>query len=96
MGQSIPLLKGSTALVTGAARGIGLAVSKAFAIHGAKVILADLNKTQVVAASKNIANSLAEELDVVDETQTELLFDTLENIMSFYLHEVNFKNQTIQ
>ena len=77
MTQGIPLLNGNTALITGAARGIGLAVSKTFAAHGAKVILTDLDKKQLTVASKHIPNSLTFPLDVTNEKQTEELFDHL-------------------
>jgi NAD(P)-dependent dehydrogenase (short-subunit alcohol dehydrogenase family) len=43
MGESIMRLKGKTALVTGAASGIGRATARLFAENGAAVALADLN-----------------------------------------------------
>lgn len=38
------LLEGKTALITGAASGIGAAAALVFAVHGAKVALADINE----------------------------------------------------
>ncbi len=35
-------LEGKNAIVTGAARGIGAAIARAFAKHGARVVLADI------------------------------------------------------
>lgn len=56
-------LKGKTAIVTGAARGIGAACARAFASHGARVVLADVNDEG--------CRSMASEIE--SETQTETL-----------------------
>ncbi len=45
-------LSGKAAIVTGAARGIGLAIAKRFVAEGAKVMLADINETDGAAAAK--------------------------------------------
>lgn len=45
------LLKGKTALVTGAARGIGLAIGRRFADHGARVVIADMDTDEAVKAA---------------------------------------------
>ena len=75
--ESNSLLKENTALVTGGARGIGLAVGKAFSKCGAKVILADIDKKQLEAAAKEVSNSVTFELDVTSEKQTKNLFKVL-------------------
>lgn len=75
--MSQPLLHGKTALITGAARGIGLAIGRAYAEHGARVILADLDETQTQAAAADLPGARGIGLDVVDETATEAAFDRL-------------------
>jgi NAD(P)-dependent dehydrogenase (short-subunit alcohol dehydrogenase family) len=72
-----PLLQGKTALITGAARGIGLAIGRAYAEHGARVILADLDKAQTQAAASDLPDARGIGLDVVDEAATEAAFDQL-------------------
>jgi 3-oxoacyl-[acyl-carrier protein] reductase len=44
-------LEGKTAIVTGAAKGIGLAYAERFAKEGAKVVIADVNDTAATAAA---------------------------------------------
>jgi NAD(P)-dependent dehydrogenase (short-subunit alcohol dehydrogenase family) len=71
------LLQGRTALVTGAARGIGRAVAAAYAAQGARVILVDLDGDATRAAAAALDGAEAVALDVTDETATETSFDTL-------------------
>src|SRR5690349_19230064 len=63
-------LQGKTALVTGAASGLGLAIARAFAREGARVCLADVNSKGVEAAAKEISG-LPVTMDVTDERQVE-------------------------
>jgi NAD(P)-dependent dehydrogenase (short-subunit alcohol dehydrogenase family) len=62
-------LEGRTAVVTGGARGIGLAIATRFAEAGANVLIADLNKTGAEEAAEAIARkfghqAIGVELDV--------------------------------
>lgn len=48
------LLEGRTAVITGAAQGLGLAIAEAFVAEGANVVLGDLNEDAVVEAAKGL------------------------------------------
>ena len=50
----VKLLEGRSAIVTGAAQGIGLAVMREFALHGCDVLGCDLNGPGVTAAAEEI------------------------------------------
>lgn len=50
-------LRGKTALVTGAARGIGLAIATRFVREGARVALVDLDRAGVEAAAKALGEA---------------------------------------
>lgn len=56
-------LSGRTALVTGAAHGIGLAYSRELARQGARVVMADIDGDAAASSSKELAN---EGFDVLD------------------------------
>ncbi|HZE66917.1 MAG TPA: 3-oxoacyl-ACP reductase FabG [Sporichthyaceae bacterium] len=55
MGQ--PLLAGRTAVVTGAAQGIGYAIAELFVAEGARVVLGDLNPETVELAAKQLGGA---------------------------------------
>ena len=66
------LLNNKLALVTGAAGGLGSAIAEGFAREGARVIVADLDRTRAQAVAKRIVaaggQAWAEAVDVTDRT----------------------------
>ncbi|MEA2031321.1 MAG: 3-oxoacyl-[acyl-carrier-protein] reductase [candidate division Zixibacteria bacterium] len=77
-------LSGKTAIVTGSARGIGLAIAKRFSKAGARVVISDLDKDTV----DNVADTMAGEaigvkVNVTSAKEVEALFaQTLESFGS--------------
>ena len=71
-------LAGKTAIVTGAARGIGEACARAFAEHGARVVMADILADLCTASAESIskdtgAETSAIQVDVSKESRCEAL-----------------------
>ena len=65
-------LHGKTALITGAARGIGLAFARAYIAEGARVAIADLDVERARAAATELgANTVAIEMDVSKQASVE-------------------------
>ncbi len=73
-------LKDQVAVITGAARGIGLACAKRFAAEGAKVVLSDVSAEAGEQAAEEIQASGADAIfvtcDVGDKAQVEALMDS--------------------
>ena len=59
-------LTGQTAIVTGGASGIGLAIAKRLAGAGATVAIADMNLAAAEEAAKSVPGSFAVQVDVAD------------------------------
>ncbi|QIG39605.1 SDR family oxidoreductase [Microbacterium sp. 4R-513] len=75
MGQ----LEGKTALITGGALGIGLAVAQRFAREGARVVLADRNGEGAAHAAAEIGdNARAVTMDISDEEAVAAAFAEVE------------------
>lgn len=68
-------LEGKTAIVTGAANGIGLAIARQLTDAGASVVVADLNESAATAAAAELPRSTAIGCDVRDEEQVRALVD---------------------
>lgn len=61
-------LAGKRALITGAARGIGAALARAYAAEGARVALADIDMDRAQATAQDIGNgAIAVTMDVSDQ-----------------------------
>jgi NAD(P)-dependent dehydrogenase (short-subunit alcohol dehydrogenase family) len=72
----MPRLADKVAIVTGAARGIGLAIAKRFVAEGAKVVLADIdNNAGAIEAKRLGASARFVSCDVGDSTQVGQLLD---------------------
>jgi NAD(P)-dependent dehydrogenase (short-subunit alcohol dehydrogenase family) len=65
--------RGSVAIVTGAASGIGLAIAGRLAAEGARVVLADRDGPAAAAAAAGLDGAEVAALDVTDEAATEAL-----------------------
>ncbi|MEO1656439.1 MAG: SDR family oxidoreductase [Pseudomonadota bacterium] len=72
----MPRLQGKRAVVTGAARGIGLAIAEAFLREGAHVVLTDIDEISGDAAASLHDHASFMRLDVTGEEDWERLFET--------------------
>ncbi|CAM3607375.1 3-oxoacyl-ACP reductase FabG [Smaragdicoccus niigatensis] len=70
------LLTGRTAIVTGAATGIGLSIAESFHAHGASVVLADRDVDAAQAAAESLGErAIGVECDVTHEASVQSLVD---------------------
>ena len=70
------LLDGQTAVITGGAQGLGLAIAERFVAEGARVVLGDLNLEATQAAAKRLGGgdvALAVRCDVTRAAEVETL-----------------------
>ncbi|MET0546050.1 MAG: SDR family NAD(P)-dependent oxidoreductase [Caulobacterales bacterium] len=78
MTQGVSGFDGRTALVTGAASGIGEAIARRLVNAGADVILADINLERAESVAASLGNrALARRLDVTDDAAAGALVDEI-------------------
>jgi len=71
-------LDGKVALITGAARGIGLAFAQAYVAEGARVVIADINTVRAQAAAQALGPAaMAVTLDVTRQDSIDAAVDTV-------------------
>jgi len=75
---SIFQLPGATAVVTGGASGIGLAVARVLADAGARVAILDINQASAEEAADSIPNAFGIAVNVADESSVEAAFDSVQ------------------
>jgi 3-oxoacyl-[acyl-carrier protein] reductase len=68
-------LKNKVAIITGAAKGIGLSTAQRFAQEGAIVIMADMNLESVKEAAAQISNAEAYAMNVTDRASIQAVVD---------------------
>jgi 3-oxoacyl-[acyl-carrier protein] reductase len=80
--DEVSLLSGQTAVVTGGAQGLGLAIAERFVAEGARVVLGDVNLEATEAVAKQLGGSGAEAValavrcDVTQAADVETLIQT--------------------
>ncbi len=79
--QAARVLSGKTAIITGGASGIGLAIARAFAQQGAVVFIVDQNEAGATVAAQHIVASggsaQAQGCDVSDSQSVRTAFDSI-------------------
>ena len=78
-GIQVSLLAGQTAVITGGAQGLGLAIAQRFVAEGARVVLGDLNLEETQVAAKQLGGNdvaVAVRCDVTQAADVEALIQT--------------------
>ena len=70
------MLTGRTAVITGGAQGIGLAIARRFAVHGARIVIGDLDETKAKEAAASLsADGIGVGCDVASAADVAALLD---------------------
>tara|TARA_A100001015_G_scaffold118006_1_gene130865 strand:- start:104 stop:397 length:294 start_codon:yes stop_codon:yes gene_type:complete len=97
MSQKKSLLSGRTALITGASRGIGLAIAEAYARNGANLILSATKENSLEEAKNSLSKYDVEisyfAVDLADMDEVDRLFSFCierEPILDTLINNANF------
>ena len=77
--DEVSLLSGQTAVITGGAQGLGLAIAERFVAEGARVVLGDVNLEATQAVAKQLGGddvAIAVQCDVTQSSDVEKLIQT--------------------
>ena len=70
------MLIGRTAVITGGAQGIGLAIAQRFAEHGARIVIGDLDEAKAKEAAASLsADAIGVGCDVAQDADVVTLLD---------------------
>lgn len=75
----VALLAGQTAVITGGAQGLGLAIAERFVAEGARVVLGDVNLEETQVVAKQLGGddvAIAVRCDVTQSSDVETLIQT--------------------
>ncbi|WP_458691028.1 SDR family oxidoreductase [Nocardia tengchongensis] len=78
MTESAAAVRGKIIVITGAARGIGLATATTLQTLGARVAIGDIDEAAVQAAGKSLGLEVAVKLDVTDSDSFDAFLDEVE------------------
>lgn len=92
------MIKDKVTIITGAASGIGLGIAKVFLKHGAKVVLADMNKNQLDSEVRKLKatgyDCIGIQVDVSDETAVQQMIE--QTVEQYGRLDVLFNNAGLQ
>jgi 3-oxoacyl-[acyl-carrier protein] reductase len=77
--NDVSLLSGQTAVITGGAQGLGLAIAERFVAEGARVVLGDVNLEETQVVAKQLGGddvAVAVRCDVTQSSDVETLINT--------------------
>jgi 3-oxoacyl-[acyl-carrier protein] reductase len=77
--NDVSLLSGQTAVITGGAQGLGLAIAERFVAEGARVVLGDVNLEETQVVAKQLGGddvAVAVRCDVTQSSEVEALINT--------------------